>query len=401
MVVVPSRMGRMNQRELVSRLQTMGTASRVALAKSLGLSQPTAGKIVDQLLKEGIVEEIDIASEPCAAKAGRPPQMLRLDRRHRRFLAIQLGVTDTRLAALPVGVDEEDHWDLQFPTPASARAWRAGLAKAARRIPRTKLWGVLVSIPGVVDEQGGRVLFSPNLHWTEGDKLPSLIGRVWDAPVVLVQEERALALGHQVVKPGAPGFLLVDFGAGVGSALVVKGLLQTNPLPISGELGHTPVFGNWRRCGCGAQGCLETLVSRRGLLQSLAEHSKTKQPEWSALVQHILQRGVEPWLARTLDQTGIVIAGALNMVGLQQVILSGALLELAPEVFHHLARAITRGTMWGRFGKVDVQPAPRRRIAGLIAIGLDRLALPTSRAPEQPGHELAFAPNQQSSPAKS
>ena len=393
MVVVPSRMGCMNRRELAGRLQTIGTASRAALAKSLGLSQPTAGKIVDQLLKEGIVEEITTAPELGAAQAGRPPQLLRLDRRHRRFLAIQLGVTDTRLATLPVGVDEEDHWDLRFPTPASAQTWRAGLAKVARRIPRTEFWGVLVSIPGVVDEQSGRVLFSPNLHWTEGDKLPSLIQSVWDAPVALVQEERALALGHQVVRPGAPGFLLVDFGEGVGSALVVQGRLQTNPLPISGELGHTPVFGNRRQCGCGAQGCLETLVSRPGLLQSFAEHSRTRNPEWSALVQRTRQRGVPPWLARTLDQTAIVIAGALNMVGLQQVIITGALLELAPEVFRHLAQAITRGAMWGRFGELDVQPAPRRRIAGLIALGLDRLVWPASLAQQRAGHEFVSAPN--------
>jgi len=386
-------MGCINRRELVGRLQALGTASRTALAKSLGLSQPTAGRIVDQLLDQGIVEEIDTAPEPGAAQAGRPPQLLRLDRRRHRFLAIQLGVTETRLATLPVGVDEEDHWDLQFPTPASAQAWRAGLAKVAQRIPRTEYWGVLVSIPGVVDEQSGRVLFSPNLHWTEGDKLPSLIRKVWDAPVVLVQEERALALGHQVVKPGAPGFLLVDFGEGVGSALVVQGRLQTNPLPVSGELGHTPVFGNLRRCGCGAEGCLETLVSRRGLLQSLAEHARPENPDWSALVRRIQARGIEPWLARTLDQTAIVIAGALNMVGLQQVIITGAVTELAPAVFRHLAQAIARGAMWGRFGKLDVQSAPRRRMAGLIAIGLDRLVWPASPAPERAGHEFAPGPN--------
>jgi predicted NBD/HSP70 family sugar kinase len=383
----------MNRRELVGCLQTMGTASRAALAKSLGLSQPTAGKIVEQLLKEGIVEETDPTPEPGGAPAGRPPQLLRLDRRHRRFLAIQMGVSDTRLVTLPVGVNEEDHWDLQFPTPASAQAWRAGLAKVAGRMPRTEFWGVLVSIPGVVEEQCGRVLFSPNLHWTEGDKLSSLIRSVWDAPVVLVQEERALALGHQVVKPGSPGFLLVDFGEGVGSALVVQGRLQASPLPISGELGHTPVFGNSRRCGCGAQGCLETLVSRRGLLQSLAEHSRLRNPEWSALVRRTQRRGMEPWLARTLDQTAIVIAGALNMVGLQQVIITGALLDLAPGGFRHLAEAITRGAMWGRFGQIDVQPAPRRRIAGLVALGLDRLVWPASPAQKRAGHAFAAARN--------
>ena len=129
-------MGRMNQRALVGRLQAMGAASRAALAKSLGLSQPTAGKIVDQLLQEGIVEEIDTPPKPGAARAGRPPQLLRLDRRRRRFLAIQLGVTDTRLAALPIGIDGDDHWEVQFPTPASARTWRSSGGRCWPRAPR-------------------------------------------------------------------------------------------------------------------------------------------------------------------------------------------------------------------------------------------------------------------------
>jgi hypothetical protein len=33
--------------------------------------------------------------------------------------------------------------------------------------------------------------------------------------------------------------------------------------------------------------------------------------------------------------------------------------------------------MWGRFGEVICHQAPRRRTAGLVAAGLDRLVLPT------------------------
>src|SRR5579864_3023395 len=148
MVVVPSRMGRLNKRELVSRLQVMGTASRASLAKSLGLSQPTAGKIVEQLLRAGIVEEIEEETGE-SAKVGRPPQLLRLDRSQKRFLAIQLGVTKTSFAALPVGVGAEDRWQLELTTPGSARGWVQQLRKAAETLETKGFWGVLVSLPGV------------------------------------------------------------------------------------------------------------------------------------------------------------------------------------------------------------------------------------------------------------
>jgi glutamate synthase (NADPH/NADH) small chain len=50
MIYVPSRMGQLNRRALLRRLQKLGVASRAELAKSLGMSQPTAGKIVDELI---------------------------------------------------------------------------------------------------------------------------------------------------------------------------------------------------------------------------------------------------------------------------------------------------------------------------------------------------------------
>ncbi len=80
-----------------------------------------------------------------------------------------------------------------------------------------------MSTPGIVDEKTGRILFSPNLHWSEGADMPELIRRVWPVPVLLVQEERALALGHHAAAPGHEDFLLVDFGEGVGGAVVVAG----------------------------------------------------------------------------------------------------------------------------------------------------------------------------------
>jgi predicted NBD/HSP70 family sugar kinase len=386
MVVIPKKMRRLNERTLIGRLQRLGVASRADLAKALGMSQPTAGKIVDKLLERGILEEVESASPAAASKTGRhnrlgrPGRMLRLNRRQPRFLAMELGVAETRLAVLPVGAEADDRWSIQVATPGSAKEWRRELAAAAAQIHQKHFWGVLVSVPGIVDEPAGRVLFSPNLHWTERVELPKLIQRVWSAPVLLVQEERALALGHQSADPRGDDFLLVDSGEGVGGAVIVGGKPYTNPLPISGELGHTPVPGNRRPCGCGAVGCLETLVSRRGLLASFAEANRASAPAWAVLVRHIAERGVVPWLAEALETTGAVIAGALNVLGLRRVVITGCLVELPASVMEHLSAVIKRGAMWARFGEVLVQAAPRRRTAGLVAAGLDRLVLPMPSA---------------------
>jgi predicted NBD/HSP70 family sugar kinase len=402
MIVVPSKMGRLNKRALLARLQRMGVASRADLAKSLGMSQPTAGKIAEDLLRIGVLEELEEReasakteaekSAPGPARLGRPGRMLRLNRSSPRFLGIQLGVNETKLAALPVGADMEDHWSVEVKTPSSAKDWARALRGAKGKLLLKGIWGVLVSVPGVVDEQAGRVLFSPNLHWTETTDLPGLVRQVWGAPAVLVQEERALALGHQFVEPDSEDFLLVDFGEGVGGAVIVGGKLYANPLPLSGEFGHTPVLGNSRPCGCGATGCLETLVSTRGLLESLAGAQGRAEATWNSLVETVQRQGIERWLAETLDATAVVIAGALNVLGLRRVVITGSPTELPSAVLDHLTASILRGSMWARFGEVHVHAAPRRRTAGMVAVGIDRLVLPMtaqSRRREEEFTDLA------------
>ncbi len=200
--------------------------------------------------------------------------------------------------------------------------------------------------------------------------------RVWNVPVFLVQEERALALGHHLANPDCEDFLLVDFGEGVGGAIIVEGKPLANPLPISGEIGHTPVPGNVRPCGCGAVGCMETLVSLRGLLESFSEVAPDAENSWGALCEFISKGDIPAWLARALDAAAAAIAGALNVLGLRRVVITGSLTEMPPVVMDYLSHAVRNGAMWARFGEVECVSAPRRRTAGLVAVGIDRLVVP-------------------------
>ncbi|MGC9942764.1 MAG: ROK family protein [Verrucomicrobiota bacterium] len=386
MIFHPASMGLLNRRALIRQLQKTGLASRAGLARSLGMSQPTAGKIVDDLISEKILEEVESpeARGNGAVPLGRPGRQLRLNRSQPSFLGIQLGIQRTQLAELPLGATDDNDWqasfDLSSGVPKPAVDWERGLRVASKKLRARQFPCVLLSVPGVVDETAKRVLFSPNIHWIEGIDLPAIVRRVWDAPVLLVQEERPLALGHLVNNPRQEDFLLVDFGDGVGGAIIVGGKPLASSLPISGELGHTPVLGNRRKCGCGATGCVETLVSIRGLVESFSAAHPRKKSNWAALKEHISENGVEPWLAEGLNAAAVVIACSLNVLGLRRVVVTGALRELAPSVLEHLSGAIKKGAMWARFGEVECIAAPRRRTAGLVAVGIDRFIAPESAA---------------------
>lgn len=374
-------MGRLNKRALIRQLQKAGVASRAELARALGMSQPTAGKIVDELLSAQILEATE-SQDKGTVQLGRPGHQLQLNRSRPRFLGIQLGITETSLAELPIGMTGVDQWQISFQIPVRhpkpVAAWNQQLRRAAKRLSTRDFLGVLLSAPGVVDEASNRILFSPNIHWSEQVDLTAMLRKIWNAPVRLVQEERALALGHQLSCQREDDFLLVDFGEGVGGAIIMDGKPLANPLPISGEIGHTPVLGNERHCGCGAKGCMETLMCQRGLLQSFAIATRNQKKNWAQLHEHILQNGIESWLVWSLEAAATAIASTLNILGLRRVVVTGHLTELPPTVMAHLSRSVQNGSMWAKFGQVECVAAPRRRTAGLVAVGIDRLVVPDS-----------------------
>jgi predicted NBD/HSP70 family sugar kinase len=384
-------MGQLNRRALLRQLQKMGVASRSDLAKKLGMSQPTAGKIVDELIEMDVLEELSLPAMENGGRAaegvvalGRPGRRLRLNQTRAKFLGIHIGVHATNMAALALGSAADDRWPLAIETeaaePDAARNWERKLRQAAKAFAGENFLAVVVSVPGVVDESAHRVLFSPNIHWTEEVDLTAVIKRIWDVPVLLVQEERALALGHHLANPECDDFLLVDFGEGVGGAIIVEGKPLSHALPISGEIGHTPVVGNVRACGCGAVGCMETLVSLRGLLESFAAAVPDGDNSWRGLYEHIGRHGMQSWLAQALGPAAAAIAGALNVLGLRRVVITGTLTELPPAVMQYLSHAVQNGAMWARFGRVECSSAPRRRTAGMVAVGIDRLLVPDGKA---------------------
>lgn len=369
----------MNQRKVIKIMMRLGSASRTQLAKATGMSQATVGRIVDGLMENAVLAEASAAragtglsNDADSAQIGRPSTRLELDRQRRRFLAVQLGVYKTRLAALPLAVSDADQWPVQVATPASPEQWAETLTGGLKRLPLKSIEAVVVSLPGVVDEKLCKVLLSPNLRWTERVDLAALLKTITPAPVVCVQEIRALALGQLAAEPFVEDFLLVDFGSGVGAAAVIAGKLYRGALPLSGELGHTPVIGNQRRCGCGATGCVETLISQHGLVESARENGLART--WEELLEEVRISGLPAWMRRSMDAVATTIAGALNVLGLRRVMITGVLGEI-PGGADYLGSAITKGSMWARFGDVTCTPAPRRRMAGMVSAAIDRVLL--------------------------
>jgi predicted NBD/HSP70 family sugar kinase len=378
MRAVPKSLRLTNQARVVEQLLKRGVATRAELAKAGGMSQPTAGKIIDELSAAGVVEELTNGSALRGRpQVGRPGKQLRLSQSPARLVIVELGVERTRMSAVPAALPDEERWDVEFKTPSNEASWRQRLRQHAAALSIRRPWGVMVSVPGLVDEASGKILLCPNLHWCERADLVGDFQELFKAPVRLIQESRALALAEVGTRASASDFLLVDFGDGVGGAVVVGQRPYDGSVPATGEIGHTPIAGNERQCGCGNRGCLETLIAERWLVQSLVELTGDERTTFAQVCKVAHGPELPGFLIRALDATAACIASILNVCGFKRVVLTGHIRDLGPRATEHLVAAIRRSAMWSRFDTVEVELVQRRRARGLTIFGIQRVIMPT------------------------
>ena len=130
----------------------------------------------------------------------------------------------------------------------------------------------------------------------------------------------ALAEGWLGAAQGHPNFCALTVSTGVGGGVVLDGELLDGATGNAGHIGHVIVEPGGRRCGCGAQGCLEAEAS------GLAIESITGRPPTEPTYE-IMQR--------TGRLVGIAAASVCNTLDLSLVVVGGSVaLGFAATFFH-------------------------------------------------------------------
>lgn len=133
--------------------------------------------------------------------------------------------------------------------------------------------GLGLGIAGLVDSEGGRLRFAPNLK--ELSRFP--LGRALKArlglPVAVENDANAAAWGAYVceLERRSSNMACVTLGTGVGGGLVLNKRLYRGSTGSAGEIGHTCVEADGQLCHCGARGCLEAYVGSYGMLDAVAK----------------------------------------------------------------------------------------------------------------------------------
>ncbi len=141
-------------------------------------------------------------------------------------------------------------------------------------------------------------------------RLVDLLG----VPVALDNDAKALALaeGWLGAAAGCPNFIAMVVSTGVGGGIVLDGRLLDGADGNAGHIGHVIVEPDGRRCGCGAQGCLEAEASGTAIAAITGEPAAQASPEEVERVGTLVGRAVAS-VASLLDLRLAVVGGSVAL----------------------------------------------------------------------------------------
>lgn len=247
--------------------------------------------------------------------------------------------------------------------PAAVTERIIGFADDLRRTARERGLAPVaagVVVPGIVDAATGTAVYSTNLGFRDLP-LRDLVAERLGLPVAFDHDVRAggLAESRLGAAKGCDNFLFLPLGTGVAGAFVLDGKPYAGAQGRAGEIGHIVVRPGGAPCGCGARGCLETVISGPAVARMYAE----AVPGSHATAAEVAARVAagDPVAARVWNEAVSALADglliALALLDTRLVVVGGGLSRARDTLFEPLRAVLAE--------RATVQHVPRVEAAAL------------------------------------
>ena len=260
-------------------------------------------------------------------------------------LGIDLGGTKIEIAALDAAgafVLRQRVATPQGDYAGTLRAVAALVQAAERQLGVTGL-PLGMGIPGSLSPLTGRVR-NANSTALNGQPLREDLQALLHRPVRLENDANCLALSEATDGAGAGADVVFAaiLGTGVGAGIAVQGQVLRGCNGIAGEWGHNPLPRLAAAdqpapdCYCGHRGCIETYLSGPGLTADHARH--TGETLDAASIECRAAAGdaaCEATLRRYEDRLGRALAGVINILDPQVIVLGGGMSNMQ-RLYRHL-----------------------------------------------------------------
>jgi glucokinase-like ROK family protein len=337
----------LNRSIILNQLRTR-SLSRADLAGITGLNKTTVSSLINELLAHRFVREIG----PNTSAGGRPAVLLDLNPAAGDIIGVEIGVgyLNVVLTDFCAGV----LWKRQVlftESDSQRQVIQRAITLLRRAIHQceqagTRLLGVGIAIPGLVDTATGTLVYAPNLEW-RNVPVRQIFAAKFDTPIFVDNDANAAALAEHYMGAArqVDNYVSVVANAGIGAGIVLGGQVFHGIAGFAGEVGHVTLNPDGPLCRCGNRGCWERLAGQSALIERVqkaiqagaASSIRVSSADPTSLcLQALLEAATQgdavaqSALEETGRYLGIGIANLVNTFNPDRVILCGVL-SLAEE----------------------------------------------------------------------
>jgi predicted NBD/HSP70 family sugar kinase/predicted transcriptional regulator len=350
-----------------------GGITRASLTHESGLNRSTIAALVGELAEMGLVEEVkpDRHSRP-----GRPSSVVRPTS---ETVAIAVNPEVDAVTVGVVGLNgivyERIRYDVEARPSAHEAAKISGAIIQGLRTglgSRARIAGIGVAVPGLVRAIDGVVRYAPHLGWTD-EPVARMLKAATGLPATAGNDANLGAEAERLFGAGqcVNDMIYLNGGAsGIGAGIVSDGHLLRGAHGFAGEIGHTRVRTT-AHDGDADIGTLESEVTQVALMHLLGlENADLDALEQALTVapSTTTRREVE----RQLEVLGRVLAGAVNVLNPELVILGGFLGTLYSGAPGYLERIVKKEALAASTGNLRITKA--KLGSDLLMVGAAELA---------------------------
>ncbi len=314
-----------------------------------------------------------------------------------RYLGIDLGGTSVKYGR----VTESGDIECQSSSPTVSGQGRDALlgqlaAIGERMLAEARTLGheihyLGIVTPGAVDAERGRIIGgSPNIPDWMGSEISATLESQLKIPVLVENDARGMALAEFNFGAGrdVDSILCVTIGTGIGGAIIINNQLWRGHSQSAGEIGHIIVDIDDSISNSELSGTLENLSSARAIERRMRR--KLSAQKSSEVISKILRiADAEQLTAReifeayklgdklaieTLKETGDILgrslAGIVNLINPEMVIIGGGVTDAVPEIVNWVANKVKDVALVSAVSDLQIAPAKLGNSAGLIGAAL-------------------------------
>lgn len=317
---------RRNRSSILNCVNQCQPVSRKDIAGLIGLTPAAVTQICGELIQEGLLEEQGFETQ--AAGAGRRKILLSLNYNCYYVMTVNVEAGNTCLAISNMKGDCVEQQTIPTERGEEPEAFLARTAESCRQMAekhgdiRPRIAGVSVAVPGVVDKERGISVHAYGV-WPREVDVRGILEERLHCPVWLENNVNALAAAELLYGYGRSydNLLLVKWGPGVGSTIIIDGQLYEGRHGKAGELGHFIVEQNGELCSCGRRGCLETRVS----YQALSRQFPFAQEEFGDACRKAAAVGKAEVFREAIEMFARAIVNSMTILAPNRVVLCGSL----------------------------------------------------------------------------